>query len=318
MNFAGDRVDFSTQPGTVLSTTRDFNVLIADDGDSYSGLAEQFLNDPGAGWYIRSFNSHSFLKAGDVVVVPRRWLNPRGITPSAYQTIPILTYHRFRNATDRLSVTPQNFRAQLTYLRDNGYTLIRLTDLEDFLAGRRGLPSKTAMIAIDDGYRSTYKVAFPILRELNVPAVVYMYSDYMNRGGLKTSEMREMLSSGLIEFQAHSKTHANFGISDVGESPERYLKRMKQEVNAPKERIQKLLGNVSTSFAYPYGITNRTVLELVEKSRYTTALTVTRGGVSAFSHPLLLKRSMVFGEYSLGQFVEQLTVSESIDLPGSR
>lgn len=303
-----------SSPGTVLGESSDFIVLIADESDSYDSLAARYLGDYSAAWYVRSFNTEIVVSVGDTVVVPRTWKNRRGVKPGEVQLIPVLTYHRFREKKDRLSVTPENFRAQLQYLRDHGYHVARFRDLEAFIRGEKALPPRTVVIAIDDGYQSTYKVAYPLLKEFNMPAVVYVYSDFTNYGGLKTRQMQEMMQSGLIEFESHSKTHSNLDLIDVDESRDAYVERIEQEVSAPKHKISDLLGTQSTSFAYPYGAVNLLVLDEVKQQGYENAFTVERGSISGFDYRYLLRRSMVYGEYDLQQFAQQLVTVERFEL----
>ena len=52
--------------------------------------------------------------------------------------------------------------------------------MEDFLAWRRGekgIPQKSALISIDDGYLSGYNVAWPILKKFGYPFTMFIYTD---------------------------------------------------------------------------------------------------------------------------------------------
>jgi peptidoglycan/xylan/chitin deacetylase (PgdA/CDA1 family) len=64
-------------------------------------------------------------------------------------------------------------------------------------------------VTIDDGHRSIYRIAFPLLKEFGYPATLFVYSDYIDHGGLRWQELDEMVESGLITVQSHSKTHDN-------------------------------------------------------------------------------------------------------------
>ena len=66
-------------------------------------------------------------------------------------------------------MTPAAFDAQMDYLARNGYTVIPLARLAALSARREPLPRKSVAITIDDGYRSTYEVAYPILSKLRLP-----------------------------------------------------------------------------------------------------------------------------------------------------
>ena len=63
------------------------------------------------------------------------------------------------------------FRAQMRYLKDNRYHVLTADELLAFVQHRRPLPPRSVLITIDDGYRSVYEIAYPILREFGFGAV---------------------------------------------------------------------------------------------------------------------------------------------------
>ena len=98
----------------------------------------------------------------------------------------VLCYHRFDdNPKDSLAIRPADFEAQMQALKDSGIIVI---SMEDFLAwrrGKKGIPEKAAIISIDDGYLSGYKVAWPILKKFGYPFTMFIYTDYV-KGGPKS------------------------------------------------------------------------------------------------------------------------------------
>ena len=58
--------------------------------------------------------------------------------------------------------------------------MLPLAELVRILATGAPLPERSAVITIDDGYRSTYTLAYPVLRELGVPAVVFFATEYVD------------------------------------------------------------------------------------------------------------------------------------------
>jgi len=73
---------------------------------------------------------------------------------------------------------PARFAADLDFLRRH-YTVVPLSALE---SGRA--PRRAAAITFDDGYRSVYEHAFPLLRERGMPATVYLVTDVVGTGGM--------------------------------------------------------------------------------------------------------------------------------------
>src|SRR5262245_4889578 len=85
----------------------------------------------------------------------------------------ILTYHRFSENGDRDTTARRTFARQLKYLTKH-YQLVSLSRLAAYMSSGRRLPKRLAAIAIDDGYRDSYEIAFPLLRAFNAPATLFV------------------------------------------------------------------------------------------------------------------------------------------------
>ena len=76
-------------------------------------------------------------------------------------------------------MTTAVFSEQMRYLKENHYHVISMADLADFLAYRRALPAKAVVINLDDGYRSSYEIAYPILKAYGFTATLFIYTDFI-------------------------------------------------------------------------------------------------------------------------------------------
>lgn len=295
--------------GNVIGRDRDFVIVMAQPGDSLASLAQNYLGDARRAWWIAEFNNITQARPGIELVIPLKWRNPIGVFAQGYQTVPILCYHRFSTGRSKLAVTPAAFAAQMQYLADNNYRVIPLAELQGFLQGREPLPKRTVAITIDDGYRSTYEIAYPVLKKHGFPATVFLYSDFVGAADAMTwAQMQEMTKSGLIDIQPHSRTHANLVLLQPQESEAKYRERIRREVEVPSTTIETKLGTKARSFAYPYGDTNEVVVDELKHRGLALGATVTPGGNGFFASPYMLRRTMVFGEDDIAAFTSKLVV----------
>jgi len=297
----------AVDPGPVVGRDNDYVIVSARSGETMTSLAERYLGDAGKAWWIAQLNNASTVREGQIVVVPLRQRNAIGVFANGYQTVPILCYHRFGTKTSKLNVTPAAFEQQMEWLARNGYTVVTLARLARFLDGKEALPAKSVAITIDDGYRSSYEIAYPILRKYGFPATVFLYTDFVGASDAMTwAQMKDMTSSGLVTIQPHSKSHANLTQRLPNETDARYRDRIRREVDAPVTVIKERLSEPIFAFAYPYGDVNEYVVDLLVKDSVGQGVTVTPGGNPFYAYPYMLRRTMIFGNDDLDAFKAKL------------
>jgi len=297
----------AVDPGPVVGRDNDYVIVSARSGETMASLAERYLGDAGKAWWIAQLNNASTVREGQIVVVPLRQRNAIGVFANGYQTVPILCYHRFGTKTSKLNVTPAAFEQQMEWLARNGYTVVTLARLARFLDGKEALPAKSVAITIDDGYRSSYEIAYPILRKYGFPATVFLYTDFVGASDAMTwAQMKDMTSSGLVTIQPHSKSHANLTQRLPNETDARYRDRIRREVDAPVTVIKERLAEPIFAFAYPYGDVNEYVVDLLVKDSVGQGVTVTPGGNPFYAYPYMLRRTMIFGNDDLDAFKAKL------------
>lgn len=78
-------------------------------------------------------------------------------------------------------VTRARFRAHMTFLRAR-YRILPLLDLVESLRRGDSLPAYAAAVTFDDGYRNNFTCAFPVLRELGIPATIFLTTGFLDDG----------------------------------------------------------------------------------------------------------------------------------------
>ena len=95
------------------------------------------------------------------------------------------------------NVVPAEFRRQLEYLAAH-YTLIRLRDAAGLEPAKADPARPLAAVCFDDGYRCILKEAYPILREMRIPATMFINPPVLgNRDLLWRDKIRFLIQKGL-------------------------------------------------------------------------------------------------------------------------
>lgn len=102
----------------------------------------------------------------------------------------ILAYHRILDVPDParfdfdlelVSASPDAFRRQMQLLKRRFHP-VALGEVVAALRSGRALPRNAVAVTFDDGYDDNYRLAFPILREVGVPATFFVSTGHVDSG----------------------------------------------------------------------------------------------------------------------------------------
>jgi peptidoglycan/xylan/chitin deacetylase (PgdA/CDA1 family) len=207
--------------------------------------------------------------------------------------IAILAYHSLDDSNSVLSTSPRVFADQMRTLRDSRINIISLEQISEQL--RAGSERSDAVaITFDDGFRSVYEHALPVLQTYGLPATVFLVTDYCEKTNawpgqpayierqplLRWSEINEMAQAG-ISFGSHTRAHPNL----------RELSRdqAEEELAGSKRIIEDTTGRPVDTFAYPYGAYNDVVVQLA-RQHFRLACSTVLGFAGSDSDPFALER----------------------------
>src|SRR6266516_5362280 len=220
------------------------------------------------------------------------------------QTI-IYCYHRL---VDKIrypgtEITPAAFEAQMKELKDRGITVISMQDLLAWKRGEKNIPPRCAVITFDDGYKSQYEVAWPIMKKYGYPFTMFIYTEGVRGGSLggggaiTWEQLADMRDNG-VDIEAHSATHQDLreGHTITLASPggkktrtkltgPQYEEWMQNEVVGSKQLLEQRLGIKVNCFAVPFGNYNEHVKEIARNAGYEAMFTV-YGQPITFTSPL--------------------------------
>lgn len=193
--------------------------------------------------------------------------------PVTYEIrMPVLMYHHvvhnWQECND-MTVTEGRLEQDLQWLAEHGYQTV----LPRELAAGQPLPEKPVLITFDDGYRSNYDLAYPLLQKYGAKAAIALMvfmQDNHSPSFLTWDMCREMEASGLVEFGSHGylihnldgrmgnfvSGQANGVQRKSGESDIDFQCRVLNDLRFSYERIAQETGAPPTFFAYPFGKTD--------------------------------------------------------------
>ncbi|MFD0870161.1 MULTISPECIES: polysaccharide deacetylase family protein [Paenibacillus] len=243
---------------------------------------------------------------------------------SAYQPntmyreqVAVIMYHHVDDTIQSSgTITVDLFQRQLTYLQQQGYQFITLDQFKQYLAGGP-VPDNAVLVTFDDGYESFYSNAYPVLSQLNIPAVNFAITkDTLNPQAsyipaMSQQQIAEMITAapGRIEVQCH--THALHDKVDgqalltarldldsgKRESEEDYRQRIMADTRTCRSVLEQVNPSPIDSLAYPFGIYDRDAAEALQSAGIEYAFTIAPGMATRQTDRLAIPRINAGGPY---------------------
>ena len=205
-------------------------------------------------------------------------LSPAALSADEISTqVPILMYHHLsEDVTNSEMVSPEQFEAQIRALSEAGYTGVSFDELQAYVLRGEPLPEKPVVITFDDGYRSNYTLAYPILQKYSMKATIfaigvsfgtdhYKDTDYAITPHFGAAEAAEMTASGLISIQSHTYDMHQWPPYETGsavrenilqlssESEEAYVQALTEDFTRSRALLEDATGRPVDVLAYPAG-----------------------------------------------------------------
>lgn len=207
--------------------------------------------------------------------------------------VSVLMYHRIVNdaqlpTTDSspgIIVSDTAFEFQMRTLRQH-FNPISIDEFEEHLTRKMPIPPRSCLVTIDDGWIDNYDFAFPILKKYEIPAVIFVPTDYISAGNLFWQEELLMRLTWLLRSgdEAQIKVLAEIlqlnkppGLIDI-EDIRNYVIRLKtSDYSYIGQHLERLRADL-----HPFG-------EFEHYNRYMTWEQVTEmseAGISFASHAM--------------------------------
>jgi Polysaccharide deacetylase len=158
----------------------------------------------------------------------------RNINYVPEDNIPVFCFH---------SVEPKLLEEQFKYISENNYKTLNSESLMDIITGKKKPIRNSLALTFDDGRKSLWTTAFPLLKKYNLTAISFIVPSIIKENISKSpsledlwsgkilpkdiedlesemhysnwNEITEMHESGLVDFQSHSLNHASVFINNA-------------------------------------------------------------------------------------------------------
>lgn len=166
----------------------------------------------------------------------------------------ILMYHKVSpTKRDELTVTCAQLDTQMRWLQEEGFSFVTGSQVIAEARGNSALPRNSVLVTFDDAYFDTFDLAYPLLRRLGIPAVVFVPTAFIGGAStwdaepqpLMTETQLRQLAGGGWEVGLHSHRHSNYANLWPAE--------IASDLRACVERSKEAALPTIPAFAYPYG-----------------------------------------------------------------
>ncbi len=224
--------------------------------------------------------------------------------PRPSVTVPILMFHDVKTvAGGEWSMSADNFRNTLQFLKDNGYTIVSFDSLVDYVDKKSDIPEKPVCITLDDGYFSNYRNVLPIVTEMKVPVTVFMTCKTMREAGkippadenilckMSAAELEIMQASPYVDIQSHtydlhglntsySEIERDFSLPLPHETEQQFKEIYAKDCRAADEFLAKIGERKHKVLSYPGGKYHEWTEQVLREQNYRVTVTSDDGRVN--------------------------------------
>ena len=287
----------------------------AHKGDTPASLASRYLNDAAKAWMIAEYNGMVAFEDGQAVLIPTEPFRLGGLTPSGYQSVPVLAYTDIGEpSTSTAQLSKAAFDEQMSWLKNSGYTTITPAQLLDFMEFSGQLPRHAVLITADTESRAFFDQAVPVLQSFGFTATLFVATARVGEPGNMTWAQLQTLHDAGFSIGCRGQD----GRSLIHGFSRRALKanfaRIEAELRQAKKTVEDQLGDGCTVLAYPQGHTNDLIAAMAAKLGFSLAFVQTAGENPFFASRFAIHRLVIDRHLGPGEFTRMLTTMVAVDL----
>ena len=192
-----------------------------------------------------------------------------------------------------LEITPYFLKQTIDDYRQQGHQFVSIDEACEIISkGHTNLPF--VCLTFDDGYQDNYDIAYPILKQQEVPFAIYVTTGFIdnrlpmwwyqgNNLGINTESLKALDADPLCTIGAHTVSHPKLDTLSFDEQ--------KKEIEQSRLELETLLDHSIKHFSYPHGAYNDETIDIVKDIGFQSALCAWGGtiryGVALLTLPRL-------------------------------
>ena len=198
-----------------------------------------------------------------------------------------------------LEVTPKFLEQTIETYRHKGHLFVSIDEVYNIIKSSKRQKHPFVCLTFDDGYQDNYTSALPLLKRLNVPFAVYVTTGFIdNKLPMwwyrceSRVQSQASLSNAEVQQRERSYPHRQFGLGlndlvaldreplcTIGAHTISHprldslnIEEQKREIIDSKATLEQWLGHPIHHFSYPHGAYNKTTLQIVKETGFSTCL----------------------------------------------
>ena len=194
--------------------------------------------------------------------------------------IPVIMYHDIVKEKGGkggvyFDCSKAEFADHMKYLEEIGATPISLEMLQKHLTRGEAVPERAVVLTFDDNYQGFWDNAYPLLKEKNYPAAMFVHTSYVgDKKGphpkMSWDQLKKLDAGGIVTVASHTQTHPD----DMAKLP---LDKQETELSQSKAILEQQLGHAIPYFAYPVGKGDEQTVQAARSAGYTMAFMIDNG-----------------------------------------
>lgn len=238
------------------------------------------------------------------------------------QPLPVLMYHHISPKPGLVTCSPDNFRAHMQWLAENGWKTLSTDEFAQALASGV-VPKKSVLVTFDDGYLDNWVYAHPVLKEFGQRATLFLITGWIGDGPLRPhagqsgvpevpthsqamaaaaegklddaflrwSEVEAMQAAGTFDYHSHTHSHTRWD-RQIADQAARD-RALADDLAASRTTLAARLGNATPHLCWPQGYYDAAYQRVAVAAGFTHLYTTEHGVVRRDTDPTRIPRLVI-------------------------